>query len=83
LNPSRLTHFCYPSGVHSPTLLPWLADAGVTSAVTTDPGLASKRDHPLLLPRFIDTGATSGVEFEGWASGVRHFISRASVSVSR
>lgn len=76
LDPSRLTHFCYPSGVHRPALLPWLAEAGVTSAVTTDPGLASRRDHALLLPRFIDTGTTSDVEFEGWASGLRHFISR-------
>jgi hypothetical protein len=76
LDPRRLTHFCYPSGVHRPALLPWLAAAGVTSAVTTDPGLACRRHNSLLLPRFIDTGATSGVEFEGWVSGLRHFLSR-------
>ena len=81
LDPRRLTHFCYPSGVHFPALLSWLLEAGVTSAVTTDPGLASKRHHPLLLPRFIDAGTTSDVEFEGWVSGLRHFISRSSVSV--
>ena len=80
LDPGRLTHFCYPSGIHRPALLPWLAEAGVTSAVTTDPGLASTRHHPLLLPRFIDTGTTSEVEFEGWVSGLRHFISRAGMS---
>jgi peptidoglycan/xylan/chitin deacetylase (PgdA/CDA1 family) len=77
LNPHRLTHFCYPSGVHRPTLLPWLAEAGMTSAVTTVPGLASRGHHLLLLPRFVDTGTTSEVEFEGWVSGLRHFISRA------
>lgn len=77
LDPRRLTHFCYPGGVHRPALLPWLAEVGVTSAVTTDPGLASIGHHPLLLPRFIDTGTTSEVEFEGWVSGLRHFISRA------
>jgi len=77
LDPARLTHFCYPSGVHRPAMLPWLAELGVTSAVTTDPGLASASHHPLLLPRFIDAGTTSEVEFEGWASGVRQFISRA------
>ncbi len=38
LDPRGLTHFCYPSGVHPPALLPWLSEAGVTSAVTTDPG---------------------------------------------
>jgi hypothetical protein len=77
LDPCGLMHFCYPSGVHRPALLPWLAEAGITSGVTTDPGLASTEHHPLLLPRFIDTGMTSEVEFEGWACGLRHFISRA------
>jgi len=79
LDPARLTHFCYPSGVHRPAMLPWLTEAGVTSAVTTDTGLASASDHPLLLPRFIDAGTTSEVEFEGWTSGLRQFISRAAV----
>lgn len=81
LNPERLTHFCYPSGLYQPAFLPWLAEAGVVSAVTCVPGLASKQQHPLLLPRFIDTGATSDVEFEGWASGLRHFIGRSRVGV--
>jgi len=76
LDPRRLTHFCYPSGVHRPAFLPWLAETGVTSAVTTEPGLASRRHHPLLLPRFIDAGTTSEVEFEGWVSGLREFVSR-------
>jgi peptidoglycan/xylan/chitin deacetylase (PgdA/CDA1 family) len=76
LDPQRLIHFCYPGGVHRPALLPWLAEAGVASAVTTDPGLASSHHHPLLLPRFIDTETTSEVEFEGWASGLRHLIRR-------
>jgi peptidoglycan/xylan/chitin deacetylase (PgdA/CDA1 family) len=76
LDPRRLTHFCYPSGVHRPSFLPWLAESGITSAVTTEPGLASRRDHPLLLPRFIDAGTTSEAEFEGWVSGLREFVSR-------
>ncbi len=83
LDPARLTHFCYPSGVHRPAMLPWLAEAGVTSAVTTDPGLTSAGHHPLLLPRFIDAGTTSEVEFEGWTSGLRQFISRAAVGRAR
>ena len=76
LDPRRLTHFCYPSGVHRRAFLPWLAEAGIRSAVTTVPGLVSSRQHRLVLPRFIETGTTSHVEFEGWTSGVRHFISR-------
>ena len=65
LDPTRLTHFCYPNSVHRPAMLPWLAEMGVTSAVTTNPGLACRADHTLLLPRFIDAGTTSEVEFEG------------------
>jgi peptidoglycan/xylan/chitin deacetylase (PgdA/CDA1 family) len=80
IDPQRLTQFCYPSGVHQPALLAWLAEAGVTSAVTCVPGLASTRHHPLLLPRFIDTGTTSEVEFEGWASGLRQLLGRPRVS---
>lgn len=76
VDPRRLTQFCYPSGVHRPAFLPWLAEVGVTSAVTTVPGLASRRHHPLLLPRFIDAGTTSEVEFEGWTSGLREFVAR-------
>jgi hypothetical protein len=83
LDPRRLTHFCYPGGVHRPAFLHWLTDAGVTSAVTTAPGLASRRDHPLLLPRFIDAGTTSGVEFEGWASGLREFVAKPGGRFSR
>ncbi len=78
LDPYRLTQFCYPNGIHPRACLAWLAEAGVTSAVTTVPGLASRRHDPLLLPRFIDAGTTSEVEFEGWASGLREFARRAS-----
>lgn len=76
VDPVGLTHFCYPSGVHRRAFLPWLAEAGVTSAVTGVPGLASLRSHPLLLPRFVDTSHTSEVEFEGWVSGFRHWVKR-------
>lgn len=82
LDPRHRTQFCYPSGVHRAAFLPWLAEVGITSAVTTDPGLASRHHSPLLLPRFVDTGTTSEVEFEGWTSGLRHFIGRPTMRVS-
>ncbi len=72
----RLTHFCYPSGVYSPRHLPWLREAGMRSATTTLPGLASPRSDPLQLPRYIDTSLTPDIEFEAWAAGVRHFLRR-------
>ncbi|HSL21393.1 MAG TPA: polysaccharide deacetylase family protein [Vicinamibacterales bacterium] len=62
-------HFCYPSGIYEARFLPWLASAGVVSATTCDPGLASERSDALLLPRLVDHAGLSAVEFEGWLSG--------------
>lgn len=67
-------HFCYPSGAYEPEFLPWLAETGVISATTCDPGLASRRTPPLMLPRLIDTCATSASEFQGWLSGAAWLI---------
>ena len=67
-------HFCYPSGDYSSEVLPWLAETGVISATTCDPGLASRRTPPLLLPRVIDTCSTSAREFEGWVSGAASLL---------
>jgi peptidoglycan/xylan/chitin deacetylase (PgdA/CDA1 family) len=62
-------HFCYPSGVWYPEQLPWLSDAGVISATTCHPGLASPHSHPLLLPRIADHFALTTSEFEVRVSG--------------
>lgn len=70
------THFCYPSGVYYPELLPWLRELNVRSATTCDPGLASASDDPLLLPRFLDHCGVSQVEFEAWAAGVGAVLPR-------
>jgi peptidoglycan/xylan/chitin deacetylase (PgdA/CDA1 family) len=69
LTGKRPAHFCYPSGLYNERALPWLRDMGVVSATTCDPGLASRKSHPLLLPRLIDTSTLSDVEFEGWVTG--------------
>ena len=71
LNP---LHFCYPSGAYEPEFLPWLAELGVVSTATCDPGLASRQTPPLKLPRFIDTCTTSDNEFQGWLSGAAWLI---------
>ncbi|HEX7023793.1 MAG TPA: polysaccharide deacetylase family protein, partial [Gemmatimonadales bacterium] len=73
---AELRHFCYPSGVYAAHHLPWLAEAGVVSATTTEPGLASRASDPLALPRYIDTSLTPDVEFDAWASGVRAVLRR-------
>ncbi len=73
------THFCYPSGIHYPELLPWLRSTGIESATTCEPGLATTDDDPLLLPRFLDHSGVSIVEFEAWASGVGSVLPRRNV----
>lgn len=72
------THFCYPSGVHFPEFLPWLAAQGVTTATTTLADLAHRGSDRLLLPRVVDTASLSPVEFEGWLSGAGQFLPRRS-----
>jgi peptidoglycan/xylan/chitin deacetylase (PgdA/CDA1 family) len=64
------TEFCYPSGYHRPEFLPWLAEAGIRSATTCDPGLADAESEPLLLPRMLDDSRIENVECEGWISGI-------------
>lgn len=63
-------HFCYPSGVYDPQFLPWLREAGVSSATTCESGFASRSCHQLLLPRFLDNATLSPIEFESWLTGV-------------
>jgi len=67
-------HFCYPSGVYRAAFLPWLREAGVTTATTCDPGLASPRSEPLLLPRLVDTSLLSPLDVEGWMTGMSAFF---------
>jgi peptidoglycan/xylan/chitin deacetylase (PgdA/CDA1 family) len=67
-------HFCYPSGIYRAEFLPWLREAGVTTATTCDPGLASSRSEPLLLPRLVDTSLLSPLDVEGWMTGMSAFF---------
>ena len=72
---TRPTHFCYPSGNHDSIFLSWLAEEGIVSATTCDPGLASMRSNPLLVPRFVDTTAQTVLEFESWLTGLGALLS--------
>ncbi len=64
------SHFCYPSGVYDGRFLPWLKEAGITSATTCEFGLASPTSNPLLLPRLVDVSNLSLIEFESWLTGL-------------
>ena len=70
-------HFCYPSGDFIPEYAHWLKDAGVESATTCNPGLASGADDPYFLPRIIDTEQMRPTTFRAWVSGAAHFTSRS------
>ena len=67
-------HFCYPNGIYRMELLPWLREAGVQTATTCDPGLASAKTEPLLLPRLVDSSFLSPLDVEGWMTGMSAFF---------
>jgi len=69
-------HFCYPSGWYHQAREEWMREAGIVSAVTCDPGLASPRSHPLFLPRLMDGMRSTPADFEAWLSGVPHLLPR-------
>jgi peptidoglycan/xylan/chitin deacetylase (PgdA/CDA1 family) len=79
----RATHFCYPSGVCRPDFLPWLHEAGVTSATTCVFDLATPVCNPLRLPRLVDVSTSSAIEFEGWLTGVSAALPQRSRSARR
>jgi peptidoglycan/xylan/chitin deacetylase (PgdA/CDA1 family) len=72
----RATHLCYPSGLYRTAYLPALERAGITSATTCDPGMATRSSDRLLLPRFIDTTTITEVEFEAWLTGIASCLPR-------
>jgi len=75
-------HFCYPSGDYEQMFLPWLAEQGVISSTTCDPGLTSARSQALLLPRFIDTTGKTAIEFESWLTGVGALLSAGATTAA-
>lgn len=71
-------HFCYPRGDYAASCLPWLREAGISSATTCVPGLVSATSDELLLPRLMDSMDISELAFESWVTGFAGFIPRRS-----
>jgi peptidoglycan/xylan/chitin deacetylase (PgdA/CDA1 family) len=69
LSSSALQHLCYPSGIWSPQVWPWLREAGIATATTCDYGLNDADTDMLALRRFLDGEGVSSVEFEAAISG--------------
>lgn len=76
-------HFCYPSGHARLEFLNWLREAGVESATTCAPGLASGRHNPLLLPRLVDTSHTPQETFIAWVTGVAAWLPHRTRTLAR
>lgn len=72
----RPDHLCYPSGVWSPTVLPWLEAAHVASATTCDPGLNFRGAPPLTLKRILDAHDVSQISFEAELAGYKYLLRR-------
>jgi peptidoglycan/xylan/chitin deacetylase (PgdA/CDA1 family) len=65
-------HYCYPSGAYDGHAPEVLAELGVRSATTCQPGLVSRveGEQRFYLPRFLDGGSVSQLEFEADMSGL-------------
>jgi peptidoglycan/xylan/chitin deacetylase (PgdA/CDA1 family) len=64
------THLCYPSGIYGPDHAAWLAELGLDSATTCDPGLNTPATPRFLLKRHLDRDDASNIEFEAEICGV-------------
>jgi peptidoglycan/xylan/chitin deacetylase (PgdA/CDA1 family) len=71
-------HFCYPSGNYRPTYPEALARAGIASATTCDPALATPLCDPMILPRFVDSGSVTPLIFRSWLTGLADRLPRRS-----
>ena len=69
-------HFCYPSGVWMPHFSNWLAEEGVLSATTCEPGIATGRQDRFMLPRLLDHSDVTPIEFDAWLCGLGAVLPR-------
>jgi peptidoglycan/xylan/chitin deacetylase (PgdA/CDA1 family) len=72
----RPIHFCYPSGNYRYEYVAALRHAGIRTATTCDPGMATSDQDPLLLPRFIDTSGVPSIIFRSWLTGMAECLPR-------
>ncbi len=76
-------HFCYPSGQHRDEHPRWLAQLGIISATTCDPGMNDRGQNPYLLHRFLDSESISEIEFEAAICGVFEIARLMRTSIGR
>jgi peptidoglycan/xylan/chitin deacetylase (PgdA/CDA1 family) len=69
-----LEHFCYPSRVYGLHQAEWLAELGVKSATTIDPGLNYSHTSRFALRRLVDGGPVSEIEFAAEMTGFMELV---------
>jgi peptidoglycan/xylan/chitin deacetylase (PgdA/CDA1 family) len=69
-------HLCYPSGIWSPVVWPWLNSMGVVSAATCDAGLNYHGTPRLGLKRILDAEDVSQIQFEAEMAGLKELVRR-------
>jgi len=69
-----LEHFCYPSGVYGLHQGEWLAELGVKSATTIEPGLNYRHTSRFALRRLVDGGPVSDIEFAAEMTGFMELV---------
>ncbi len=62
-------HYCYPSGVWSPKVHPWLREAGIETATTCVAGAAAPHSNPLAVPRYLISAGLRENHFAALLSG--------------
>lgn len=67
-------HFCYPSGIWSPTYWPALRAEGIESATTCEPGLNYATTPLLGLRRFLDSEDLAMLDLEAELSGFKDVV---------
>jgi hypothetical protein len=72
--PYPLEHFCYPSGVYGLHQAEWLAELGVKSATTIEPGLNYRHTSHFALRRLVDGGPVSDIEFAAEMTGFMEVV---------
>ena len=71
---NTLQHFCYPSGEHYLTQLPWLKESGVVTATTVFSGMLTPDTEHLQISRILDGEDVHQLEFEAELCGLATFL---------
>ncbi len=78
-----LDHLCYPRGIWSRTVWPWLASANIVSATTCDAGLNYSDTPRLGLKRILDAEDLPHIRFEAELAGFKPLLREVKRRIQR